>query len=133
LLRLPNFNVDNLEQIKNGNVLTFIDKLHDITENSTQTIGTSETHTVSLVDDLLRIVGFNTWPLKIKLVLGKFFSYGGYNMFLKFVSLSQTRNHEPCSIYIADEPVVSSDAEFVVVKKREIFVLVVEVCMLLIV
>lgn len=132
MLRKPNFTVDDLGKIKNGDVLTFIDKLHDITENSTQLIGTSETHTDSLVDDLLRVVGFNTWPLKIKLVLGKFFSYGSYNMFLKFVSLSQTRNHEPCSIYIADVPVVSSDAEFVI-KKREIFVLVVEVCMLLII
>ncbi|CAB5210443.1 unnamed protein product [Rhizophagus irregularis] len=100
LLRKPNFTVDDLGKIKNGDVLTFIDKLHDITENSTQLIGTSETHTDSLVDDLLRVVGFNTWPLKIK-------------------------NHEPCSIYIADVPVVSSDAEFVI-KKREIFVLVVE-------
>ncbi|CAB4419323.1 unnamed protein product [Rhizophagus irregularis] len=43
---------------------------------------------------------FNTWPLKIK-------------------------NHELCSIYIGDVPVVSSDAEFVI-KKRKIFVLVVE-------
>jgi len=100
LLRMPNFKVKDLKQIKNKAVLTFIDKLHDITENSILSIGTSETHTDSLVDDLLRVVGFNTWPLKIK-------------------------NHEPCSIYIADEPVVSSDAEFVI-KKQEILVLAVE-------
>ena len=70
MLRSPGFDVDKLEGISDGDVLTFIDKLHDITENSTQSIGTSKTHTDSLVDDLLRIARLNTWPLKIKLVIG---------------------------------------------------------------
>jgi len=67
LLRLPDFDVDNLEGVSDREVKTFIDKLHDITENSVEAIGTSETHTDSLVDDLLRIVELNAWPLKIKL------------------------------------------------------------------
>jgi len=65
LLILPDFNVDNLEGVSDG-VKTFIDKLHDITEHSLVVIGTSETCTDSLVDDLLRIVGLNLWPFKIQ-------------------------------------------------------------------
>ena len=68
MLRSPDFDVDKLEGISDGDVLTFIDKLHDITENSVQTIGTSETHTDALVDDLLRVVDLNDFPLKIKLI-----------------------------------------------------------------
>jgi len=65
LLRSLDFNVDNLEGVSDG-VKTFIDKLHDITEHSLNVIGTSETCTDSLVDDLLRIVGLNLWPFKIQ-------------------------------------------------------------------
>ena len=67
MLRLPDFDVDNLEGVSDREVKTFIDKLHDITENSVEAIGTSETHTDSLVDDLLRIGGLPTWETACRL------------------------------------------------------------------
>ncbi|CAG8737707.1 7288_t:CDS:2, partial [Funneliformis caledonium] len=76
-------------------------------------------------DDLLRIARLNTWPLKIKLVLGKFHSYDDY-VFLKFASLYLEFMNHARYTYIGDEPIVSSDTEFVI-RKRNIFVLVVEI------
>src|SRR3954447_7720881 len=75
ILRQPEFNVDKLEEIikeqqnkKQQNVeslkidncvKTFFDKLHDVVENSDISIGTAESYTDTLVDDLLRIVALN--------------------------------------------------------------------------
>ena len=104
MLRSPDFDVDKIDGITDGEVLTFIDKLHDVTENSTLSVGTSETHTDSLVDDLLRIARLNTWPLKIKLVLGKFHSYDDY-VFLKFASLNLEFTNHTRSIIFGVGPV----------------------------
>lgn len=82
ILRQPDFDVNKLEEIikeqrnkKQQNaeslkvddcVKTFFDKLHDVVKNSDVLIGTAETYTDTLVDDLLRIVTLNRWPLKIR-------------------------------------------------------------------
>src|ERR1051325_3591506 len=80
ILEHPNFDVDKLEEIIkeqqnkkqqnaeslkadvkiDGCVKTFFDKIHDAVDNSNLNAGTAET----LVDDLLRIVDLNCWPLK---------------------------------------------------------------------
>lgn len=74
MLRRPGFRVKQLKNqkknpITDSSILAFIKKLYLVVENSDLKIGTRETTTDSLVDDLLRIVKFNIWPLTIRLVL----------------------------------------------------------------
>ncbi|CAG8576296.1 4956_t:CDS:2, partial [Paraglomus occultum] len=99
LLVNPNLNVVNINGLTDE-VRTFVVKLHEVALNGLQVIGTDETFTDTLVDDLLRIAKLNNFPLRI-------------------------RNHPLCKLYIEDEPYVSSDPEFVV-KMQKISVLVVE-------
>lgn len=90
----------NTESLKvSGSVKTFFDKLHDVVRNSPVSVGTSETVTDSLVDDLLRIVSLNDWPFKI-------------------------RNHPLYRLSILNEPYVLADPEFVVDMRKKILVVV---------
>ncbi|CAG8654564.1 17613_t:CDS:2, partial [Funneliformis caledonium] len=98
LLGNPKFNVVKIDGLTDEEVQTFVDKLHDVVLNGVQVVGTDETFTDTLVDDLLRITKLNNWPLKI-------------------------RNHPLCKLYIEDEPCVSSDSEFVI-KMRNLAILV---------
>ncbi|RUS15831.1 hypothetical protein BC937DRAFT_91938 [Endogone sp. FLAS-F59071] len=94
MLSKKDFDIDNdIDERLDDEIKTFIDKLHDVVLNGYQTIGTREAYTDTLVDDLLRIVRFNRWPLKIN-------------------------NHPLCRLFVEGEPYVSSDPEFVVSKKR---------------
>ncbi|CAG8456235.1 13924_t:CDS:2, partial [Dentiscutata heterogama] len=68
--------------------------------NGFQVTGTAETFTDTFVNDLLRIVKLNHFPLMI-------------------------RNHPLCKLYIEGEPCMSSEPEFVV-QRQKITVLVVE-------
>ncbi|RIA84893.1 hypothetical protein C1645_831614 [Glomus cerebriforme] len=68
-------------------VRTFILKLHWVVKNSLRKKGTDETFTNTLVDDLLRIVGFNTFPLVI-------------------------RNHQECRMFIGGYPYLTADPEY---------------------
>ncbi|RHZ76092.1 hypothetical protein Glove_205g44 [Diversispora epigaea] len=68
-------------------VRTFILKLHWVVKNATVITGTDETYTDTLVDDLLRIAGLNTFPLAI-------------------------RNHQECRLFIGGYPYLSADPEF---------------------
>jgi len=106
ILAHPSFDVHGFGCISDPKVQSFVDKLHDVVFNGFQVAGTDETFTDTLVDDLLRIVELNDWPLKI-------------------------RNHPPYKLYIEEEPCVSSVPEFVVKHRNSIFIGV-EVCMLLI-
>ncbi|GES79686.1 hypothetical protein GLOIN_2v1719392 [Rhizophagus clarus] len=84
--------------ITDGRVLSFIKKLRGIVYapdvNPDSKIGTSEADTDSLVDDLIRIVDFNNWPLTIK-------------------------NHPVFHIYIRGAPYVSSIPEFAIIKEPQ--------------
>ncbi|CAG8564436.1 11320_t:CDS:2 [Paraglomus occultum] len=87
VLRNPDLDVENIDGITNK-VRTFFANLHDVVMNGMQVVGTEETFTDTLVDDLLRIVvGLNDWPLRV-------------------------RNHPLCRLYIEDSPRVSSDPGF---------------------
>ncbi|CAG8526899.1 4114_t:CDS:2 [Paraglomus occultum] len=97
ILARAKFDVHKFGCISDPKVQTFFDKLHDVVFNGLGVVGTDETFTDTLVDDLLRIVELNDWPLKI-------------------------RNHPPCRLYIEDEPCVSSIPEFVIKNKGSIFV-----------
>ncbi|CAG8452776.1 13100_t:CDS:1 [Funneliformis mosseae] len=61
ILNEPDFNVDNISEIPNNSVRSFIYTLHDVTRN----LGIPETRTNSMVEDLLRIAMMNGWPLSI--------------------------------------------------------------------
>ncbi|RHZ88064.1 hypothetical protein Glove_26g294 [Diversispora epigaea] len=89
----PVFDINGFKCISDPTVQTFFDKLHDSVFNGLQVIGTDETFTDTLVDDLLRIVELNDWPLKI-------------------------RNHPPCKLYISDDLLVSAVPEFLVRKQN---------------
>jgi len=66
ILANPRFNVEEIAGLMDGDVKTFCKKLHIVFRNGLEPVGTSETYTDSLVDDLLRIVHLNTWPLMIQ-------------------------------------------------------------------
>ncbi|CAG8758998.1 3785_t:CDS:2, partial [Racocetra persica] len=80
-LEKQNFDVRKIDV--SDDVRTFILKLHWVVKNS----GTDETFTDTLMDDLLRIVGFNTFPLEI-------------------------RNHQECRLFIGGHPYLTADPEF---------------------
>lgn len=125
-----------MNPITDGNVLSFVRKLRRVVENSDLKIGTRETTTDSLVDDLLRIVNFNTWPLTIRLVfIGKlwFRLLLCVSAVLLKVAFSQSSNHPSFNIYIKDSAYVSSIPEFAVMKDEVFALVVIEVCMSLIV
>ena len=72
---LPQLSFDTLtatrRNLRNNSSLSgtdknFIKKLSDVATNSTENIGTEESKTDSLVDDMLRSVGLNNWPLSIE-------------------------------------------------------------------
>ncbi|CAG8644716.1 3397_t:CDS:2 [Ambispora leptoticha] len=58
-LKDPDFKVDGFICITDPTVRTFFDKLHDAVFNGLQVVGTDETFTDTLVDDLLRIAELN--------------------------------------------------------------------------
>ena len=62
----PTFNVRNFAGITNDKVQTFVTKLHQVVINGVQAVGTDETFTDTLVDDLLRITKLNNYPLMIR-------------------------------------------------------------------
>ncbi|RHZ77961.1 hypothetical protein Glove_168g244 [Diversispora epigaea] len=63
----PNFDVKNIKGISDKYAKTFLDKLHDVTKNSSFDKGTGEFETDSLVTDLLsNVVDMNGCPLKIR-------------------------------------------------------------------
>lgn len=66
----PEFNLENIDGITNKKVRTFFAKLHDVVINGMQVVGTEDTLTDTLVDDLLRIVELNDWPLRVRSVSG---------------------------------------------------------------
>ncbi|RHZ80756.1 hypothetical protein Glove_132g70 [Diversispora epigaea] len=88
-LEKAKFDVGGFQCISDPKVRTFFDKLHDAVFNGLQVVGTDETFTDTLVDDLLRIAELNEWPLKI-------------------------RNHPPCKLYIGDQHHFSAIPEFLV-------------------
>jgi len=67
VLNNPKFDVLKFGCISDPEVQTFITKLHEATMNSyKKKIGRDETFTDTLVDDLLRVVKLNTFPLMIR-------------------------------------------------------------------
>ncbi|CAG8552311.1 7228_t:CDS:2 [Funneliformis mosseae] len=82
-----------VESISHPEAQTFATKLHNVVLNGFQVLGTDESSTDTLLDDLLRIVKLNNFPLMI-------------------------RNHPPCKLHIEEEPYVSSIPEFVIKNKR---------------
>ncbi|GBB92308.1 hypothetical protein RclHR1_00020011 [Rhizophagus clarus] len=67
VLKDDDFNVEKLG-LEDDRVRTFVDKLHDVTENSGVDTGTSEALTDTLVNDLLlHVVNFDDWPFKVRL------------------------------------------------------------------
>ncbi|RHZ86013.1 hypothetical protein Glove_57g11 [Diversispora epigaea] len=97
ILQDADFNVYDHNCITDPDIQTFLYKLHDVVFNGLQIVGTCETFTDTLVDDLLRIAKLNSYPFKI-------------------------RNHPPCKLYIGEESCISSVPEFVV--KNENFIIV---------
>ncbi|RHZ75851.1 hypothetical protein Glove_209g101 [Diversispora epigaea] len=91
MLGNPDFDVLKFN-ISDPEVQTLATKLHNVVMNGNLTIGTDETFTDTLVDDVLRIAKLNHFPLMI-------------------------RNHMPCKIYIEDKPLLSTTPEFVVQNK----------------
>jgi hypothetical protein len=65
MLSTESFDVDTIQPLGDGGVKIFVSKLHDVTLNARATVGTEDAVTDTLVDDLLRIVDFNWWPLKL--------------------------------------------------------------------
>ncbi|CAG8575722.1 41_t:CDS:2 [Ambispora leptoticha] len=100
ILGNPYFDVENIEGLTDKRARTFFMKLHNVVMNGLEVIGTNETFTDTLVDNLLRIAKLDDWPLMI-------------------------RNHPLCKLYIEDDPCVSSEPEFVV-GKRKMAVIVVD-------
>ncbi|CAG8587638.1 10234_t:CDS:2, partial [Scutellospora calospora] len=82
------FKVREINDISDGSVQTFFDKLHIVTRNPP---GIPESSTNDLVADLLRIALLNYYPLKIT-------------------------QHPQSKLYILNEPYVSATPEFVVKK-----------------
>ena len=73
ILANPMFDVREFEWISDPKVQTFVEKLHVVVFNGVHVAGTDESFTDTLVDDLLRIVELNDWPLKIRYVsIGSF-------------------------------------------------------------
>ncbi|RGB38851.1 hypothetical protein C1646_691337 [Rhizophagus diaphanus] len=67
VLKGDDFNVEKLG-LEDDRVRTFIDKLHDVVDNSGVDTGTSESLTDTLVNDLLlHVVNFDDWPFKVRL------------------------------------------------------------------
>ncbi|CAB4493818.1 unnamed protein product [Rhizophagus irregularis] len=95
------FDVTTHTDITSEKVQTFVTKLHDVVINGAQQIGMDETFTDTLIDDLLRIVKLNNFPLMI-------------------------RNHLISKIYIKGSGIVISDPKFVIQKKGKLSLLVVE-------
>ncbi|UZO17509.1 uncharacterized protein OCT59_008861 [Rhizophagus irregularis] len=80
-LRKPDFSIRKLQKrkknpIKDKRVLSFISKLYRAVEYSDLKIGMRETTTDSLMDDLLRIVDLNDWPLVIR-------NHTSFNIYIK--------------------------------------------------
>jgi len=94
------FNIRKLVNITNDKVQTFVTKLHQVVLNGVQVVGTDETFTDTLVDNLLRITKLDNYPLMI-------------------------RNHPKNFLYIDGEATFSSDSDFVV-KYENLSVLVIE-------
>ena len=66
MLKDQYFNVENLE-LEDDRVKTFVDKLHDVINNSGLDTGTSESVTDTLVNDLLvHVVNLDDWPFKVR-------------------------------------------------------------------
>ncbi|KAF0396324.1 hypothetical protein F8M41_010084 [Gigaspora margarita] len=93
---LPDIHLDELEKRSfdvrkidgiSDDVRTFILKLHWVAMNAWVTKETGETYTDTLVDDLLRIVGLNTFPLAI-------------------------RKHQECRMFLGGLPYLEADPEF---------------------
>ncbi|CAB5385623.1 unnamed protein product [Rhizophagus irregularis] len=95
------FDVTTHTDITSEKVQTFVTKLHNVVINGAQQTGTDETFTDTLIDDLLRIVKLNNFPLMI-------------------------RNHPISKIYIKGGGIVTSDPEFVIQEKGKLSLLVVE-------
>ncbi|RHZ43815.1 hypothetical protein Glove_853g3 [Diversispora epigaea] len=91
ILGNADFNVCQLEGISNPKVQTFLTKLNSVVLNGIQVIGTDETFTDTCVNDLLRIVKLNNFPLMI-------------------------RNQPPRKLHIKNVPCVSSEPGFVIEK-----------------
>ena|SRR6185437_9645452 len=83
LLEKRTFDVEKIDEFEDAKVRTFFVKLRIVLRNGTEAIGTSETYTDSLVDDLLRIVEMNDWPLMIQRVFIRS-HYDCYNVLLIF-------------------------------------------------
>ncbi|CAB5388609.1 unnamed protein product [Rhizophagus irregularis] len=86
-LDIQNFDIRKFDGIYDNDVRTFILKLHWVVKNATVITGTNETYTDTLVDDLLRIVGLNTFPLVI-------------------------RNHQVCRLFIGGYPYMFANPEY---------------------
>ncbi|RIB21253.1 hypothetical protein C2G38_1119815 [Gigaspora rosea] len=67
--------------------------MHDVVMNEKAATGTLESKTDTLVDDLLRIVDLNDWPLKLI-------------------------NHPLCRLVIKENQYVSADPEFVIANRK---------------
>ncbi|CAG8656699.1 15165_t:CDS:2, partial [Racocetra persica] len=81
------------DPVSNNRVKTFLDKMHDVVMNEKVATGTLESKTDTLVDDLLRIVDLNDWPLKLI-------------------------NHPLCRLVIKENQYVSADPEFVIANRK---------------
>jgi len=82
----PDLDVREISGISDD-IRTFILKLNWVAMNASVRKGSDETYTDTLVDDLLRIVGLNTFPLVI-------------------------RNHQECRMFIGGYPYLTADPEF---------------------
>ncbi|CAG8846341.1 18657_t:CDS:2, partial [Gigaspora margarita] len=80
---LKALNIDGISD----DIWTFILKLHWVAMNAWVTKETGETYTDTLVDNLLRIVGLNTFPLAI-------------------------RKHQECRMFLGGLPYLKADPEF---------------------
>ncbi|CAG8709130.1 3430_t:CDS:2 [Ambispora leptoticha] len=69
ILGNPKFDVSKFNCISDPQVQTFVTKLHNVVFNGFQVTGTDETFTDTLVDDLLRIVKLNDFPLMISVYI----------------------------------------------------------------
>ncbi|CAG8443818.1 23681_t:CDS:2 [Dentiscutata erythropus] len=66
VLGTKTFDILNFECISDPGVWTFITKLNEVVRDSSKKLGKNETLTYSLLNDLLRIVKLNTFPLIIR-------------------------------------------------------------------
>jgi hypothetical protein len=68
MLRRPNFNVDNVDAPRN--VKAFLYNLHRVAVNAVVNIGTKESKTDTLINNILtRVIDFQEWPLTIRLAI----------------------------------------------------------------